>query len=291
MESFSWLECRSQTAFGHGASVTHMKPAIPFYVVAFNRIKGLREACEFVNRSTIPLELVVLDMGSTWEPFIEYRDSLAVPVFKFPYGMGPRDLWVSGELSRLGSGDFFLSDGDIDYHEVPGDAAEKMIELSKHFPWFPKVGLALRINDLPLDFEGKRIREWAKGDWAVKWDEEVYITGLDTTIAYYPRRENTFYYRPGLRIAGKYQAIHYPWYEREENYDEEVRFYINLARENISSAQAALMPDASFKLKRLVWVQLYRLLKFPLRSKLFGNIGVRILSYRGTLLPGSHPKN
>ncbi len=252
-------------------------------MVAFNRINGLKEAFNFINRSSIPLELIVLDMGSTWEPFLEYRDSLGVQVHKFSYGMGPRDLWTSGELARLGIGGFFLADGDIDYSGIDSHAAEKMIELSQRYPWFPKIGLALRISDLPFDFEGNRIREWAKGDWAVPWDSETYLTGLDTTTAYYPRRDETFYYRPALRIAGKYQAVHYPWYERSENYDEEARFYVGLASANISSAQAGLSPNFSFRVKRQIWILLFRILRYPLKSRFFGKLCVRILAYRGSL--------
>jgi hypothetical protein len=274
-----------QARFALGGIVTRMPSPIPFYVIAFNRIRGLREADEFIRRSTIPLELIILDMGSTWKPFIEYRDSLNAQVLHFPYGMGPRDLWVSCELSRIGLGGFFLADGDIDYSEVPADAAAKMICMSNRYPWFPKVGLALKITDLPLDHEGRRIRAWAKGDWAVKWDKETFLTGLDTTIAYYPRRETTFHYRPGLRIAGLYQAIHYPWYEREQTYDEEAKFYVSIASEKISSAQAALMPSANFRAKRLVLILLYHLLKYPLKSRILGGICVRVLSYRGTLKP------
>lgn len=265
--------------------VTHMIKPIPFYVVAFNRINGLKKACDFVTRSSVPLELIVLDMGSTWEPFIKYRDSLGVQIHKFPYGMGPRELWVTGALARLSTGGFFLADGDIDYCDVDSYAAEKMINLSQKYPWFPKVGLALKIDDLPTDFEGNRIREWAKSDWKVRWDEETYLTGLDTTTAYYPRRDMTFYYRPALRIAGKYQAIHYPWYERPENYDDEARFYTSLASENISSAQAGLMPNRNYKIKRPIWIMMYRILKYPLKSRYFGKVCVQILSYRGTIPP------
>jgi hypothetical protein len=257
--------------------------AIPFYVVAFNRIKGLQMAVEFVKRSTIPIELVVLDMGSTWEPYLKYRESLNVKVHSFPFGMGPRDLWVTGELAKLGNGGFFLSDGDIDYSEVAEDAAQKMIELSEKYPWIPKVGLALRITDLPDDFEGNRLREWGKIDWKVPWAKEVFLTGLDTTTAYYPRREKTFYYRPALRIAGKFQAVHYPWYERAQNYDDEAKFYTGLASVNISSAQAGLIPNRTFKIRRQIWILIYRTLRKPLRSRFFGKICVQILAYRGKI--------
>ena len=262
-----------------------MQSKIPFYVVAFNRIKGLQMAVEFVKRSTTPIELVVLDMGSTWEPYLKYRDSLDVKVHSFPFGMGPRDLWVTGELAKLGGGGFFLSDGDIDYSEVADDAAQKMIELSEKYPWIPKVGLALKITDLPVDFEGNRLREWAIIDWKVPWANEVFLTGLDTTTAYYPRRDKTFYYRPGLRIAGKYQSNHYPWYERSENFDDEAKFYTRLASANISSAQAGLMPNQNYKMKRQIWILLYRMLKYPLMSRHFGKVCVQILAYRGTIKP------
>ena len=264
-----------------------IKP-IPFYVVTFNRMSGLEKANDFVTRSSIPLELIVLDMGSTWEPFINYCNALGVQIHEFPHGMGPRDLWVTGEMARLGTDGFFLADGDIDYREVDSHAAEKMINLSQKYPWFPKVGLALKIDDLPFDFEGKRIREWAKGDWKVGFENETYLTGLDTTIAYYPQRDETFYYRPALRIAGIYQAIHYPWYERPENYNDEARFYASLASANISSAQAGRIPNLSYKMKRLIWILVYRILKYPLKSRRFGAVCVKILSYRGTIPPLNH---
>lgn len=262
-----------------------MIKSIPFYVVAFNRINGLKKAHDFVSRSSIPLELVVLDMGSTWEPFMKYRDSLGIQVIKFPHGMGPRDLWVTGELSSLGTGGFFLADGDIDYSQVSSKAAEKMVNLSQKYPWFPKVGLALKISDLPKDFEGNRIRDWEKGHWQVRWEKETFLTGLDTTTAYYPRREKTFHYRPALRIAGEYHAIHYPWYERPENYDDEAKFYTSLASAKISSAQASLWPNRNFKIKRLIWKLAYTILRVPLKSKYFGKICIQILSFRGTIPP------
>jgi hypothetical protein len=262
-----------------------MLKTIPFYVVAFNRIKGLKSAKEFVDNSSVPLTLIVLDMGSTWEPFLEFRDSLGVKVHHYPKGMGPRDLWTSGKLEELGEGEFFLSDGDIDYSHVSSFAAEQMIQLSREYPWFPKIGLALKINDLPSDLEGNRIRDWAKGDWAVPWDDQTFLTGLDTTIAYYPRREKRFYYRPALRIASKFQATHYPWYERPENYDEEVKFYMNLASPSVSSGQARLLTNRSFKIKRQIWLLLYKILKSPLKTRILGKVCVKILSFRGTITP------
>jgi hypothetical protein len=158
-----------------------------------------------------------------------------------------------------------------------------MIELSEKYPWIPKVGLALKINDLPTDLEGNRIREWAKGDWAVSWKKEIFLSGLDTTTAYYPRRETTFFYRPALRIAGPYEAIHYPWYERAYNFNEEAKFYAIMSDSKISSTKDAPWPTLSFRVKRLFLHFCYRILKYPLHFKVFGRLVVRLLSFRGVL--------
>lgn len=260
-----------------------MLATVPFYVVTFNRERGLREALTFVANSSIPLELIVLDMGSSLSSFICFRDSLGVKVHHFPRGMGPRDLWINGELLKLGKGGFFLSDGDIDYRDVKFDAAEKMIEISERFPWFPKVGLALQIEDLPQDSEGLRVRDWAAGDWAVELEANIYLTGLDTTIAYYPRRENVFFYRPCLRLAGEYQARHYPWYERQESLDEEGRVYRTLAHSRISSSTDAPWPTTTFRIKRIVWIWLLRVFRLGFKKRALGKIMVRIFSIRYTI--------
>ena len=130
-----------------------MDGKIPFYIVCFNRIEGLKFALEFVSSSTLPLEAIILDMGSTWDPFIKFRDSLGIRVEKYPKGMGPRDLWKTGAINRLGDGPFFLADGDIDYSDLPTDSASSLKSISERYPWFPKVGLALTIIDLALNAE------------------------------------------------------------------------------------------------------------------------------------------
>ena len=65
---------------------------IPFYILTFNRVKGLESALEFSKRSTTELNIVIVDMGSTWPPFLELIDSGRFNVVRFPKGTHPRDL-------------------------------------------------------------------------------------------------------------------------------------------------------------------------------------------------------
>lgn len=261
-----------------------MSGVVPFYVVCFNRIRGLLSALEFAQRSTIALQLNILDMGSSWEPFIRVRDALDCPVIYIEPGLGPRDLWTNGTLSRLGEGGFFLSDGDLDYSSVPSDAAEKMIAMSNQYPWFPKVGLALRIDDLPLDQEADRVKLWEKPSWSVKWDLQTFLAPLDTTMAYYPSRDKTFFYRPGLRIAGPYQAIHYPWYERDTLPDEESFVYRKIASSRISSTQAGTYPSFLHRIKRSILLAVSWLARPLLRNSRTAPHAVSLLALKGKII-------
>lgn len=258
-----------------------MVQEIPFYIVCFNRIYGLQQAMAFVERSSIPLKPVVLDMGSTWEPFISYRDSLGIRIEHFDYGIGPRDLFINGFLFDDGKGPFFFSDGDLDYSKTSSRAFENLKKISEKYPWFPKIGLALPLSDVPHDDEGKRIRKWERDNWRVKFSNGVYLNGVDTTIAYYPRREVTFYYRPSLRLAASNSAIHYPWYERQDS--EEAFFYSSLARANISSTAAGDTPTIPYRIKHVILIYLYFIACVPLRFSVTGPYFVKMLARNGTI--------
>jgi hypothetical protein len=260
-----------------------MGERIPFYIVCFNRIQGLRQAMEFSERSSLPLGLIVLDMGSTWQPFISYRDSLGLRVEHFEYGVGPRDLFINGFLAKDGDGPFFFSDGDLDYSQTSDEAFENMKKVSEKYPWFPKVGLALTLSDVPMDDEGKRVRNWERDNWRVRFSRGIFLNGVDTTIAYYPRREKTFYYRPALRLAKKNSANHYPWSERLNS--EEAVIYASLAQSRISSASAGISPSKLYKVKHGLLICVYFLSRIPLKFSFSGDHFVKLLSKNGTIRP------
>jgi hypothetical protein len=256
---------------------------LPFYIICFNRTKGLKYAVDFARRSTIEIKPIIMDMGSTSPEFMNYRDSLGLKTHYFIKGVGPRDLFTNGTLKNLGAGGFYLADGDLDYSSVPSDAFLRVKELSEDLPWFPKIGLGLQIHDLPDDVEGNRVREWAKMDWATNLSPDIYFSGLDTTFAYYPRRSAQFYYRPALRLAGDYEVRHYPWYERIENFDEEASFYYSQAKASISSTQDALHRTPSTKIKQLILQFCFKAFAPFIRYRVTGPFLVRVLSFRGTI--------
>jgi hypothetical protein len=266
-----------------------MTQATPFYLVAFNRIRGIESALDIVARSTIPLELIILDMGSTWGRYWDFIKTSKVRVIEIPGGIGPRDLWRTRIIETLGTDGFFLSDGDIDYSATSDGAFERMRDLSKRYPWFPKVGLALDLDVIPDDLEGRRVRSWAKNDWRVQIEKNIYVSNVDTTIAYYPTRDCTFYFRPGLRIAGEFTCNHYPWQERMGSLTEEARFYWNLANSRISSTAEALWPESKFIVKQFLYIKLLALAKHLLKYEITAKLLVRMLALNGKIEPTTKP--
>jgi hypothetical protein len=204
-------------------------------------------------------------------------------VQKFAYGVGPRDLFTNGFLKSDGDNPFFLSDGDLDYSSTSDAAFGEMKRISDKYPWFPKVGLALPLTAVPNDTEGHRIRKWEKDNWKVKFSKDIFLNGVDTTIAFYPRREQVFYYRPSLRLAGNNSASHYPWLERQDN--DEARFYSTLARTNISSTAAGDVPTLRYRVKHQILITFYYFSRYPLKLSKTGVILVKLLTINGTIKP------
>jgi hypothetical protein len=255
---------------------------IPFYILTFNRVKGLESAIEFSKRSTTELNIVIVDMGSTWPPFLELLDSGKYNVVRFPKGTHPRDLLLRNHLADLGDGGFFLSDGDIDYSETNSDAFEHLVVLSQEFPWIPKVGLELRTDILPKTEESRRILSWSKYSKSIRIKDDLYLASLDTTIAYYPSRGNRFYLRPALILGGLNSVIHYPWLQDSEKSDEEI-FYNANAIKFISSGNSRPYPSIKFKFSRIIWVLFARLTRAQMRNRRLGKFLVRILSIKGVI--------
>lgn len=240
---------------------------IPFYLITFNRVRGLQEAYNYVNRSTLKLQLELLDMGSSSIEFLNLARDLRVSVMNMEEYHHPRELFRRGLITKIGSGPFFLSDGDIDYSELPEDAFEKMIEVSEKYPWFPKVGLSLRTDHLPLTTETDRISKWLRPEQTIKLNEYCYLSGIDTTIAYYPSRSDTFSIRPAVRLSGKYAVNHYPW---EQRITPESIYYESVCNLEVASSVSGKFPRRIDVIKQFTIMIFYCIVKHPIKTKLLG---------------------
>jgi hypothetical protein len=248
--------------------------AIPFYVITFNRIRGLQAAYDYVNRSSMNLQLLLLDMGSSNIDFFDRVRDLEIPMIDMTDFRHPRELFRKGRITEIGSGPYFLSDGDIDYSDLPVDAFKKMVRVSEEFPWIPKVGLSLRTDHLPPTKETERIRKWLLPEQTIRLKKDCFLSGIDTTIAYYPRRSDSFSIRPAIRISGKYAVNHYPW---EQIVTPESIYYESACNLDIASSVSGKFPGTVDVLKQFTILMFYFIVKYPMRTAVFGPSIVRII--------------
>lgn len=175
------------------------------------------------------IDVHIVDHGSTWIPTIAWLE--AAEDFGFPVhyrgDVGPHSLWDWDQLGRIvGNSPYLVTDCDIEVI-APADWLEVLQSEMDRCPDVVKVGLGLRIDDLPDSrYENLLVREWEAPFWADR-DGASYRAPIDTTIALYrpltqcPR----FALAPARRLAAPYLARHLPWYEESSQVSEELTYY------------------------------------------------------------------
>ena len=178
--------------------------------------------------------LHIIDNVSTYPPLLEYYDKCPYPVYRQTENLGHRALWKSGIYKRFGRGFYVYTDSDLQIvDECPTDFLKVFLDAMKEDRKLVKVGLSLKIDDLPDCFRNKMdVIKWESQFYQQKVSNVFYRANVDTTLALY---------RPGFnqaansflkmyRSAFPYQARHLPWYIDSENIQEEEMYYVQHAK-------------------------------------------------------------
>lgn len=176
------------------------------------------------------VQVHLVDNDSTYSPLLEWYKITQARVHYLRDNLGPTGVFKPiGKFVR--EGNYAISDCDIDSTGVPTDAVEKACRILDANPRIRKVGLALRIDDLPESPH----REKALSTEAKYWKRCEFIDGIpcyhsaiDTTFCVM-RHGEPHCYEPALRMAGEYTARHMPWYYTEENMPEDEDYYLRHA--------------------------------------------------------------
>jgi hypothetical protein len=104
-------------------------------------------------------------------------------------------------------------------------------QLKKH-PSIEKIGMGLKIDDLPEHYHNKRkVIEWERQFWKKIVERGVYDASVDTTFALYrPYTNGAKWVAPAYRTGEPYVAHHMPWYENSSDPGEENLYYAEHAR-------------------------------------------------------------
>jgi hypothetical protein len=195
-----------------------------------------RDRVTYARRCTLQLlesglDVHVVDHGSTYPEALQWLNhlrSMNVPVWSRPNGHA-RTLWdwdrfpeIVGERDR-----YVVTDCDV-VPDAPDDWLAHLGSVLDRHPEAAKVGLGLRIDDLPTRYLlHSVVCDWERRYWVDRAEPGVWRADVDTTLALYrPLGEvREFTYERSLRTDHPYVARHLTWYEDSGNLPDEINFY------------------------------------------------------------------
>jgi hypothetical protein len=209
---------------------------IPFVINNFNRLEPLRGLITWLENVGMK-NIIVIDNGSTFPPLLTYYANLRHEVIR-EENLGAVALWASKRLWRRVRNDYYIySDSDVVPDACcPPDAIQFLFDTLRKDPSLEKVGLGLRIDDLPDCYEKKTdVIRWEGKYWQNPISAVLYRAPVATTFAMYRPRAMGVYWLRSLRSGMPYVARHIPWYEDSRNPTDEERFYALTAKRGVST--------------------------------------------------------
>lgn len=203
---------------------------IPIIINNFNRLTMLRDLVECFEKRGYN-NIYIIDNNSTYPPLLKYYETCPHHVYRLKENLGFMAFKKSGIYKQFRNKFFVYTDPDIYLpEECPDDFLKYFYEILISTPYCAKVGNALRIDDLPDCFTNKdQVLAWESKYWQRPIGDDKYIAVIDTTLALYKPnvRVGIDYTGYRIRVAGKYTAVHRPWYIDSSNLDAEEQYYVN----------------------------------------------------------------
>jgi hypothetical protein len=193
----------------------------PCIVITRDRVSYTRLCIASLERFP-DLDIHIVDHGSTWPPMLSYLDGTRHTVH-YQGDRPPRALWdktglIQSIIGGLGSRRYLVTDPDVVLDdECPPDWLDQLHnELDAEAPYGGvKVGLGLRLDDLPDTDLSWKIRAWESQFWNAQTPSgRGWLAPVDTTLALYQGLSVApdFALGPAARLDAPYLARHLPWY-------------------------------------------------------------------------------
>lgn len=171
------------------------------------------------HAARLGLDIHLVDHGSTWPPMVDWLATCPYPVH-YRGNVPPRALWEWDGLQRivggLGSRRYLVTDPDLVLDDdIPGDWLLRMSDELTATTGLIKVGLGLRLDDLPDTDLSATVRGWELAFWQDHTPTgQAWRAPVDTTLALYQPLSAVpgFALHPAARLDAPYLARHLPWY-------------------------------------------------------------------------------
>jgi hypothetical protein len=219
----------------------------PVLINNFNRLRDLRRLVAWLQQAG-QRKIVILDNASTLPALDAAYAAMAwdgVRVERLGQNAGSRAPWTLDLFTRLGiDGPFVYTDSDVvPDEECPPDLIGHLLAALEENSEFIKIGLGLRIDDLPDCYALKsEVVAWEGQFWRNPVGPGLFLAPVDTTFAIY-RPGQEFALGPALRTGRPHRARHLGWYVDSAALDEEDRFYLATADRAHTNWSGGGLPD------------------------------------------------
>lgn len=203
---------------------------IPIIINNFNRLSSLDNLIKALEKRGYQ-NIYIIDNKSTYPPLLEYYNTCPYKIFMLEKNLGFKALWKSGLSKKICNDYYIYTDSDvIPIDECPNDFIDYMFKLLNKYKYARKIGLSLRIDNLPDHYKLKhKVIEWESKFYKIKNDDGLYLAPIDTTFALYRPRVGLSRSRfvEAYRTDFPYQAEHIPWYTDSLNPSDEEVYYVS----------------------------------------------------------------
>jgi hypothetical protein len=196
---------------------------IPIIINNRNRLTTTKKLADDLSKLGYT-NIHILDNSSTYPPLLEYYSQCPYTVERLNSNLGQLAIYNSNYINKF-HGWVAYSDSDIELNpDSPRGFVEEMIKIAEKYNKV-KVGLALRIDDLPDNYHTKRFKQWEHPHWTKEVEKDVYEAFVDTTFSII-KVGQPFQYQ-AFRMAGNLTARHMPWYTQFDNLSDEEKYFLD----------------------------------------------------------------
>lgn len=224
---------------------------LPVFIICRDRLSCLQQLTAWFTRAGLH-DLILVDNASSYPPLLAWYEQCPWQVLRLPVNIGPRGLWSTPIIEQLTAGrKYLVSDCDIlPDSSCPLDAVQRLEELLERYPEADRVGLGLRIDDIPHHYPHRDlVIRWESQFWETEVEPGVFLASVDTTFALHrPWLKDRL--TVGLRTGTPFIARHLPWYmDRGAMSEEDIYYEAHASRSfaNWNFAEAPLWKEEWLK--------------------------------------------
>ena len=170
-------------------------------------------------------QIWIYDNASTYEPLLEWYDEIDGDVNVVRgHNAGYLALFNTGLIDKIPGEWLCYTDPDIELNpNMPHNYQEQMLAVAEEYK-IDKVGLALRVDDLPdhYPYKGNVLRNEDR-HWHKEVGPNLFEAHTDTTF-HLTKRVDQF---ESIRMAGDFACKHLPWYYDPANMPQDEQYYLD----------------------------------------------------------------